>query len=169
MLVSRKAVLPPGSSSVHLSLPPHSAIAPVAHRDSLVTTQLGCHLILQDNKVKQNGRVTDMYMAYTHLQGIYVFFKSKRKTHTTTLNHSAVSANTIFGNVQLHPYHSPQQASLQQCSSISPKLCSQLSPALCLSPDLICWHPMSFPIPYTSSLTHCLPMSLTCLWPTDQT
>lgn len=41
-----------------------------------------------------------MYIAYAHLKGIYVFFKSKQKTDTMTLDHSAVSTNTVFRNMQ---------------------------------------------------------------------
>lgn len=74
MLASRKSVLPQGSSSIHLSFPPHSATAPIAHKDSLVTMQPGCHLILQDKTMKQNSRVIDISMLYSCLEGMMYFF-----------------------------------------------------------------------------------------------
>lgn len=90
-------------------------------------------------------------MAYAHLQGIHAFFKSQQNPHTTTLDHSAVSTNNTLGTCRLCPRHSPRQASFLQCSSVLPKLHPQLSPAPWLSPDLVCWHPIPFPIPYTFS------------------
>lgn len=68
-------------------------------------------------------------------------------------------------NVCLHSYLSKPHS----CSTLlySPKLCPQLSPALCFSPNLACWHSVSFPIPYTSF--HMLsPVSLTCSWLIEQ-
>lgn len=167
--VNRKAFLPQGYSSVHLSLLPHSATRPVVHRGSLVSTQLVCPLILQDKKVKQNGRVTSMYIAYAHLIGIYVFFKSKQKTDTMTLDHSAMSTNAIFGNMQttsltftstsLTPAVLPY--SLQAMFTVTSSSVSQPWPHM-LAPYVL--SQLLHILPHTLSL-----MSLTCLWPTDQT
>lgn len=68
-----------------------------------------------------------------------------------TLDHSAVSTNVIFGNV--HTTSLPlTSTSFTPAVLLKPcKLCPQSPPTLCLRPDLICWHPMSFLIPYTSS------------------
>lgn len=118
-------------------------------------------------KGKAEWRVTDMYMSYAHLQGIYVFFKSKKpnQTHATPLDHSAVSTNSIFGNMQSM---SPPLTSTsltpavllytrQAMSTVASSSLTSYAGTLCPFPSPK--HPSTIPSP----------MSLTCLWLTDQT